>query len=268
MGGWKGLYAMRVDGKLLPVRPFPRIDRFKEHTIELPVGYVKVNPRSEKELRERLSKALEFGKGVVHVQTGKDLQVFSTKRACRSCGPKLSELDPRLFSYNSKHGWCAACSDRAQHRGGRMERRAARAPARRTTCSTRGSSGWKSTRLARNARASGSTPEALARALAREVDRRTIPLRRIPRSQESIRWKESQGARSRDSPRDLVPELKIAPSGFLAKWDWLSHPRSAGADASPAARRSASGSRRNWAPTCAACATSSTKPSDRPAPPR
>jgi excinuclease ABC subunit A len=110
----KGYSQLRVDGKLLPVRPFPRIDRFKEHTIELPVGYVKISPRGEKELRERLAKALEFGKGVVHVQTGKkirgrQIQVFSTKRACRSCGRSFPELDPRLFSYNSKHGWCAKC---------------------------------------------------------------------------------------------------------------------------------------------------------------
>ncbi len=105
----KGYSQLRVDGKLLPVRPFPRIERFKEHTIELPVGYLKVSPRNEKELRERLSTGLEIGKGVVHVQTGKKIQVFSTKRACRSCGRSFAELDPRLFSYNSKHGWCPAC---------------------------------------------------------------------------------------------------------------------------------------------------------------
>ncbi|HEX6319923.1 MAG TPA: excinuclease ABC subunit UvrA, partial [Burkholderiales bacterium] len=105
----KGYRQLRVDGKLLSVRPFPRLDRFVEHTIELPVGYVKIAPRSEKELRERLAKALEFGKGVVHVQTGKKIQVFSTKRACGSCGRSFAELDPRLFSYNSKHGWCAKC---------------------------------------------------------------------------------------------------------------------------------------------------------------
>jgi excinuclease ABC subunit A len=45
---------------------------------------------------------------VLHVLE-KDVQVFSTKRACRSCGRSFPELDPRLFSYNSKHGWCAAC---------------------------------------------------------------------------------------------------------------------------------------------------------------
>jgi excinuclease ABC subunit A len=98
-----------VDGKLLPLRPFPRLDRFKEHSIELPVGYTKVAPRNEKELRERLAKALEFGKGVVHVQTGRSIQVYSTKRACPSCGRSFQELDPRLFSYNSRHGWCQSC---------------------------------------------------------------------------------------------------------------------------------------------------------------
>jgi excinuclease ABC subunit A len=105
----KGYWHLRVDGKLLPTRPFPRIDRFKEHTIELPVGEVQVLPRSETELRQLLSKTLDIGKGVVHVLAGKQLEVFSTKRACRSCGRSFPELDPRLFSYNSKHGWCAAC---------------------------------------------------------------------------------------------------------------------------------------------------------------
>ncbi|HYD55758.1 MAG TPA: excinuclease ABC subunit UvrA [Burkholderiales bacterium] len=105
----KGYKQLRVDGKLLPVRPFPRIDRFKEHNIELPVGYVSVLPKAESALRKTLGTALEYGKGVVHIQTGKEIEVFSTKRACRSCGKSFGELDPRLFSYNSKHGWCAAC---------------------------------------------------------------------------------------------------------------------------------------------------------------
>jgi excinuclease ABC subunit A len=105
----KGYKQLRVDGKLLPLSPFPRLDRFKEHTIELPVGYVKVTPKNEKELRERLARALEHGKGVVHVQTGKHIQVYSTKRACPSCGRSFQELDPRLFSYNSRHGWCPTC---------------------------------------------------------------------------------------------------------------------------------------------------------------
>jgi excinuclease ABC subunit A len=105
----KGYKQLRVDGKLLPLNPFPRLDRFKEHTIELPVGYASATPKTEKELRERLAKALEFGKGVVHVQAGKHVHVYSTKRACPSCGRSFQELDPRLFSYNSRHGWCPTC---------------------------------------------------------------------------------------------------------------------------------------------------------------
>ncbi len=124
----KGFTHLRVDGAFLPVRPFPRIDRFKEHTIELPVADLRVAPENEKALREALARALEYGKGVVHVLSDLDAlvaaasraksdlvelklkqQVFSTKRACRSCGRSFAELDPRLFSYNSKHGWCAAC---------------------------------------------------------------------------------------------------------------------------------------------------------------
>src|SRR5256885_16773763 len=46
---------------------------------------------------------------MVHVLCRNKVQVFSSKRACRSCGRSFPELDPRLFSYNSKHGWCAAC---------------------------------------------------------------------------------------------------------------------------------------------------------------
>src|SRR5689334_11977752 len=100
----KGYPHLRVDGKLLPTRPFPRIDRFKEHTIELPVATVAVSANGESELRKQLAAALELGKGVVHVLADK-VEVFSTKRACRSCGRSFTELDPRLFSYNSKQGW-------------------------------------------------------------------------------------------------------------------------------------------------------------------
>jgi len=104
----KGYAHLRVDGKLLPVRPFPRIDRFKEHSIELPVSVLKIDPKKESELRKQLSIALEIGKGTMQVLAKKP-QAFSTKRSCPSCGRGFAELDPRLFSYNSRHGWCPAC---------------------------------------------------------------------------------------------------------------------------------------------------------------
>jgi excinuclease ABC subunit A len=105
----KGYDAIRVDGEKQPTARWPRLDRFKEHTLELPVGEVSVSARNERELRDALQRALDFGKGIAHVLDRGKVRVFSTKRACPSCGRSFAELDPRLFSYNSKHGWCEAC---------------------------------------------------------------------------------------------------------------------------------------------------------------
>ena len=122
----RGYTHLRVDGEFLPTQGFPRIDRFKEHNIELPVASLDVLPSQETALRKALATALEHGKGVMHVLS--DLgnlreamfngestarigqhRVFSTLRACPACATSYAELDPRLFSYNSKHGWCPDC---------------------------------------------------------------------------------------------------------------------------------------------------------------
>lgn len=109
----KGHAHLRVDGKLLPTDKWPRLDRFKEHTIELPVFTAKIAPGVDKALRAGLHAALEHGKGVVHVLANErasgPVTVFSTRRACPSCARSFAELDPRLFSFNSKHGWCESC---------------------------------------------------------------------------------------------------------------------------------------------------------------
>ncbi|MDH6183670.1 excinuclease ABC subunit UvrA [Polaromonas sp. CG_23.6] len=122
----RGYPHLRVDGEFLPTTKFPRIDRFKEHTVELPIADIHVTPDNEAELRAALASALEHGKGVVHVLAPLDglreamlagtstqaigkLEAFSTKRACPVCSTSYPELDPRLFSYNSKHGWCPDC---------------------------------------------------------------------------------------------------------------------------------------------------------------
>jgi len=122
----RGYTHLRVDGEFLPTQGFPRIDRFKEHNIELPVASLDVLPAQETALRKALNTALEHGKGVVHVLSHLDglkeamengssaarigqHRVFSTLRACPACATSYAELDPRLFSYNSKHGWCPDC---------------------------------------------------------------------------------------------------------------------------------------------------------------
>ncbi len=105
----KGFSHLRVDGELLPTQNFQRLDRFKEHNIELPVGICEVTPRNERRLRELLDTALDFGKGVVLAIACATERLFSIRRACPRCNRSFEELDPRLFSYNSRHGWCPSC---------------------------------------------------------------------------------------------------------------------------------------------------------------
>ena len=122
----RGYTHLRIDGEFLPTTGFPRIDRFKEHTVELPIASLHIDPKNEAALRLALTEALQHGKGQVHVLAPLDglqgamlagtstkgigkLEAFSTKRACPVCSTSYPELDPRLFSYNSKHGWCLDC---------------------------------------------------------------------------------------------------------------------------------------------------------------
>jgi excinuclease ABC subunit A len=104
----KGFSELIVDGKRLPTAKWPRLDRFIEHSIELPVAELTVSASREAELRDALASALQHGRGVVHVAAA-ETAVFSTKRACPQCGTGFPELDPRLFSFNSRHGWCKSC---------------------------------------------------------------------------------------------------------------------------------------------------------------
>ena len=122
----KGHTHLRVDGEFLPTGQWPRLARFSEHTIELPVADVHVLPENENQLRAGVAQALEHGKGNVHV-IGKlntlaraiekhdptmpqlPQTAYSANRACPSCSRSFPELDPRLFSFNSRHGWCPAC---------------------------------------------------------------------------------------------------------------------------------------------------------------
>ncbi|MEX1032482.1 MAG: excinuclease ABC subunit UvrA [Cellvibrionaceae bacterium] len=122
----RGYSQLRVDGQYQPTDPWPKLDRYKEHDIELPLMTFTVSPKREQQLGKGLQQALSLGNGVVIVaphtleksaagkkpnskskRTGERL--FSTERACPGCGRGFEELDPRLFSYNSKHGWCGSC---------------------------------------------------------------------------------------------------------------------------------------------------------------
>lgn len=106
----KGFETLRVDGEALPTDNWPRLDRFKEHTIDLPVAAILVDVKHEAELQGLIQRAIDFGSGVVKIgSTATNERLFSTQRSCPSCQQSFPELDPRMFSYNSRHGWCTNC---------------------------------------------------------------------------------------------------------------------------------------------------------------
>jgi len=116
----KGYTHLRVDGEFIDTQAWPRLDRYKEHTIELPVADLTIDKTNEASLRQAIETALHHGQGNLSVvwplqaleqdrHATLSQQYFSTKRACPSCGLSFPEPDPRLFSYNSKHGWCQQC---------------------------------------------------------------------------------------------------------------------------------------------------------------
>ncbi len=105
----QGIEKMLVDGQFRDTAGFQRLERFKEHSIDAVVGEVKKGA-SALELRPVLEKALKMGKGTVKLWLpGNTSQVLSTQMSCPKCDLSFEELDPRLFSFNSPHGWCPTC---------------------------------------------------------------------------------------------------------------------------------------------------------------
>ncbi len=104
----QGFDTLYVDGKLVPVAQFRKLERFKEHSIDVVVGVI--DRRRIVGAREIARRALEIGRGTARLLDSKNrLTVVSTEMSCPNCGRAFEELDPRLFSFNSPHGMCEEC---------------------------------------------------------------------------------------------------------------------------------------------------------------
>ena len=102
----QGFEDLLVDGKFMKTEGFQKLDRFREHTIDVVVG----ERAAEGRLQELVKRALEIGKGTAKIMDAKNrVTVLSTEMSCPGCGASFEELDPRLFSFNSPHGWCEEC---------------------------------------------------------------------------------------------------------------------------------------------------------------
>src|SRR2546430_2413617 len=104
----QGFDALYVDGKLIPVSHFRKLERFKEHTIDVVVGAI--DAKRILKARNLTQRAIGVGRGTAHLLDAKNrLTVMSTEMSCPGCGRAFEELDPRLFSFNSPHGACEEC---------------------------------------------------------------------------------------------------------------------------------------------------------------
>jgi len=104
----QGFDTLYVDGRLVPISHFRKLERFKEHTIDVVVGMI--DRRRVVHARDVVRRALEIGRGTARLLDSKNrLTVTSTEMSCPGCGRSFEELDPRLFSFNSPHGACEEC---------------------------------------------------------------------------------------------------------------------------------------------------------------
>ncbi|HEX7262216.1 MAG TPA: excinuclease ABC subunit A, partial [Luteolibacter sp.] len=121
----QGFTRLLVDKQFKDAEGFTRLERFKEHDIDVVVAEVPsdqssvTSGRGKKQsslltahgsLGTQIPRALEIGKGLLNLYTAdKKITLLSTKSSCPCCNRSFEELDPRLFSFNSPHGWCEEC---------------------------------------------------------------------------------------------------------------------------------------------------------------
>ncbi|TAG08294.1 MAG: excinuclease ABC subunit A, partial [Verrucomicrobia bacterium] len=103
-----GFDRLLVDKQFIDAAEMKRLERFKEHDIDVVVATISM--KDDPNLSRSLARALEIGSGMIKLFTAqKKFVLLSTKACCPSCDQSFEDLDPRLFSFNSPHGWCPTC---------------------------------------------------------------------------------------------------------------------------------------------------------------
>lgn len=111
----QGFIRLRVDGKVYDIDDVPELDKKRKHQIDVVVDRFKVKPGLEQRLAESFETSLGLAEGIALVSPmdgdkgeGEE-HTFSARYACTQCGYALSELEPKLFSFNSPAGACPTC---------------------------------------------------------------------------------------------------------------------------------------------------------------
>jgi excinuclease ABC subunit A len=106
----RGFTRVRVDGQLLSLDDEIKLDRRRNHTIDVVVDRLVLKSGFERRLAESIEIALNLADDIVVINTfeGGD-RLFSRRLACTQCGISMPEMTPRAFSFNSPHGACPEC---------------------------------------------------------------------------------------------------------------------------------------------------------------
>ena len=105
----EGFEKLRIDRKMIPTAAARPLRRYVEHDIEAVVAELTLDAATAPNGRAQLRRALELGRGAVVVVSAKEARYYNLRRACPRCETSYEELDPRLFSFNSRYGACPAC---------------------------------------------------------------------------------------------------------------------------------------------------------------
>ncbi|MHB0807368.1 excinuclease ABC subunit UvrA [Stutzerimonas nitrititolerans] len=110
----QGFVRARVNGKLYELDELPKLDKQKKHSIDVVVDRFKVRGDLQQRLAESFETALKLADGIALVapmedDDGAEEMIFSARFACPICGHSISELEPKLFSFNNPAGACPTC---------------------------------------------------------------------------------------------------------------------------------------------------------------
>lgn len=105
-----GFLRVRVDGAVREITEGMQVARYKIHNIEIVVDRPMVSKEARQRIVDSVDVALNFGSGVVIVNTGKEDLLFSQHLSCNYCNISYEEPAPNAFSFNSPYGACPACS--------------------------------------------------------------------------------------------------------------------------------------------------------------
>ncbi len=106
-----GFTRARIDGELRSTEEEIKLDKRRNHTIEVVVDRLLVKEGIEKRLANSVEVAMKLGSGLLVVSVvGGEEHMYSSRMACPECGVNVAQLEPRSFSFNSMYGACPECN--------------------------------------------------------------------------------------------------------------------------------------------------------------